>query len=103
MSILLWLLGGALLGAAIITISYTVSRIISRYNLRRITEEALQSSQGSASDLLAQQIEIYVQKKEGNTVSLSVLSAISGDEKAKIELTGEGVDSSVYAGMKLKI
>lgn len=104
MSILLWVLGGALLGAAIVTIYYAVSERISLNNIGEFIRNALNtSSEDKAKEALAEAINIAIKNMNGNTISISCLDAITGKEKINIELTGTDIENDIQAGIKMTI
>ena len=82
-------------------VSY-IKEIIARNNLKELSEDALRNSNDAdLKALLTKQIQICVEKKQGNTVSLKVLEGAGSTVKATIELTGTAVAEDVYVGLKV--
>ncbi|MBR5565270.1 MAG: hypothetical protein IKW08_03790 [Roseburia sp.] len=94
---------GALIGAGVVLVAYTVCQCITRSNLPGLIQDALRNSkEEKAKRLLAKAIEARIKSVQGNTVTIEMLEK-AGSTSVEVELTGNGVDSSVKQGMKLAV
>lgn len=84
------------------TIKKVVNKVISRGNLKQIVTETInEQNDEELRKKLGEQIQVYVNSKKGNVISVDVLESITQKPVVQVELTGTSVADDVYAGLKI--
>ncbi len=83
-------------------IKKVVNTIINASNLRSLVKGAINEQNNKAlRKELGNQIQIYVNSKKGNVISVDVLAGMTQKPVVQVELTGTAVAADVYAGLKM--
>lgn len=92
---------GFFVAKALIKIVEVVAERITAANLARHARKALEKNKAETRELLESTIQVEVDKKKGNTLSLSALS--NGKKLAEIELRANSIADDVYEGLRIPI
>ena len=79
----------------IIKIVEVVQERITRFNIGRLTKKALEVNPRTR-DLISKTIELAIQEKKGNTITISALK--QGKKVAEVQLKGESVAEDIKVG-----
>lgn len=92
------LIWGALLVGIIV---YTVSYVITRYNIFETVRKALANAgTEKAKKAMAKEFEIMVKKKKGKEIKVDVLLK-QADEKLEVTINSGGVAADIYENKRL--
>ena len=94
---LFWLILGALLAGAIV---FTVSYVVTRYNILDTLKNALENAGTEAAQrVLAKKIKAMVKEKKDNRIKIDVL--VAQTEKLEVTINCGGVGTDIYKNMQL--